>query len=177
MKEEFREIDGFPNYEVSNTGRVINVKYNREKELQIDTDGYYRVDLYNNCHRTTTRVHRLVAKAFIPKQSGKDDINHKDGNKKNNNVNNLEWCTKKENMAHAFAHGLVHMEGRKPSYGMLGKKNPNGGRQKAIRVIENKKVYKNLKICASDLNLRSKSISDCLRGRQKSHRGYHFEYI
>ena len=153
MKEEYRDIKGFPNYQVSNLGNVRNSK------------------------RTTRKINRLVVEAFLPEDPNRKDINHKDGNKKNNNVTNLERCTKSENMRHAFEHKLVKTEGRKPTYGMRGKKNPNGGAQRPIRVIETKKVYKNMAVCARELGIRDRSICDCLKGRQKSHHGYHFEYV
>lgn len=174
MKEEFREIEGFPNYEVSNTGIVRNKKFNKEKTPGTDKRGYLKVDLYKDCKRSTRKIHRLVADAFLPKDPKRDDINHKDGNKRNNNLFNLERCTKSENMQHAFANNLVNTKDRKPSYGMLGKKNPNGGAQKAVTVVETGKTYKSLVDCARDLNIRDKGISDCLKGRQKSHKGYHF---
>lgn len=179
MKEEFKEIEGFPNYQISNYGNVKNVKKNRYKVPGTDKKGYLKVDLYKNSKRTTKKIHRLVATAFLKKEndSKRNDINHIDGNKHNNNVTNLEWCTKSENMQHAFKNHLVHIEGRRPSYGMLGKKNPNGGAQKRVRVIENNKEYKSIAACSRDLNLSDRSIVDCLKGRQKSHRGYHFEYI
>lgn len=175
MKEEFREINGFPNYEVSNTGIVRNKKHNRIKELQIDKHGYNRVDLYSGCKRKTCRVHKLVADAFLPQDPLRKEINHKDGNKTNNLVSNLERCTKSENMRHAYRTGL---EKPHASYGMKGKKNPNAGRnRRAIRIIETGQVFKSIMDCQRETCCDNRHINDCLRGRQKSHRGYHFEYV
>lgn len=175
MKEIYKEIDGFPNYEVSNTGKVRNKKFKREKALGNDSHGYLKVDLYNGCVRTTRKVHRLVADAFLPKDPWRGDINHKDGNKHNNNVKNLERCTKSENIKHAYKNGL-----NKPhaSYGMLGKKNPNGGRKKRpIMIIETRETFESIQECERRTGLNNRHINDCLRGRQKSHKGYHFKYI
>lgn len=176
MKEEFKEIPGFPNYEVSNTGIVRNKKNGHEKVPGIDGKGYLKVDLYSNSKRTTKRVHRLVADSFIPKDPKRSDINHKDGNKLNNTVTNLERCTKSENMRHAYKHNL---EKPHASYGMLGKKNPNAGRKKRmVRVIETGQIFLSEKDCERWLNAKGKThINDCLRGRQKSAYGYHFEYV
>lgn len=177
MIEEFRDIEGFPNYQVSNIGNVKNIKKNEYKLPGYDDHGYLKVDLYNNAKRSSKKVHRLVAQAFIPNEENKPEVNHIDGNKTNNKVTNLEWCSKSENMQHAYATGLVHCYGRKPSYGMLGKKNPNGGGQKPIKVLETNKEYRSIAACARDLGLRDRSICDCLKGRQHSHGGYHFTYL
>ena len=175
MKEEFKDIPGFPNYEVSNTGIVRNKKRNKIKEPGIDKKGYYKVDLYKNSKRTTKKIHRLVADAFLPKDPQRKDINHKDGNKANNKVSNLERCTKSENMKHAYKIGLTKPHA---SYGMLGKKNPNAGRKKrAIRIVETGEEFKSIMDCERNTGLDNRHINDCLRGRQKSHGGYHFEYI
>lgn len=177
MKEEFREIEGFPNYEISNTGRVRNKKNGNDKVPGTDLNGYFKVDLYRNSKRTTRKIHRLVADAFLPKDPNRLDINHKDGNKKNNNISNLERCTKSENMRHAYKKGLCKPHA---SYGMLGKKNPNAGiKKRAVRIIETGQVFESQSACERYLfGENSKShINDCLRGRQKSVGGYHFEYV
>ena len=84
------------NYEVSNFGRVRNKKGHIIK-LQVGTYGYLQVNLDFNGKNKTKKVHRLVAKAFIPNIENKPQVNHIDGNKKNNHINNLEWCTKSYN--------------------------------------------------------------------------------
>lgn len=180
MKETYRTINEFPNYEVSNLGNVRNKKRNEIKVPGTDGKGYLKVDLYKKSKRTTKRVHILVADAFLPKDPHRKDINHKDGNKKNNNVTNLQRCTKSENMRHAYKTGLSKPHA---SYGMLGKKNPNGGRKKrAVRIIETGQIFKSQTDCerfinSQSINGKSSHVNDCLRGRQKSHKGYHFEYV
>lgn len=67
----------------------------------------------------TRLVHRLVAKAFLEKPDGKDFVNHIDGVKQNNNASNLEWCTRSENMKHAYRHGLKSQSGTKNSRAKL----------------------------------------------------------
>jgi hypothetical protein len=77
-----------------------------------------------------------------------------------------------DNIKHAWDSGLM-----KPSYGMRGKKNPNGGRKrKKIRIVETGEVYDGLMECEKAINGNNRHINDCLRGRAKTHRGYHFEY-
>ena len=105
-------IEGFPKYKVSDTGIV----WNKEKDVEVRTrnrNGYIGVTLFNDGYRKDENVHRLVAKAFLIGEPDQDQVNHKDGNKSNNHVDNLEWCTLSENRQHAYDNGLQH--GRKGS--------------------------------------------------------------
>lgn len=112
MKEVWKNIDGYNGmYQVSNLGRVRSFKSNRSKHghimsLTISKRGYVRVTLYNGGRKHCT-VHRLVAKAFIPNLENKSEVNHIDGDKNNNRVDNLEWSTRSENMTHAY-HTCLH---------------------------------------------------------------------
>lgn len=138
MEDEFIAIDTHPKYSVSRDGRVKNSR-GHEKALQLDHKGYYKVDLYNNGDCSTKRVHRLVAEAFIPNPDNKPDINHIDGNKRNNSADNLEWVTKSENIQHAFRTGLNKYH---PTSGMRGHKNPNGGAKgRKVRIVETGEVF------------------------------------
>lgn len=123
MREEWRPVVGYEeDYEVSSTGRVRSIDRMRqttgrygetrtshikgvEKKLLDSWDGYLETHLQhteNGKHRDYyARVHRLVAEAFIPNPENKPQVNHKDGNKKNNHVENLEWVTEAENTQHA----------------------------------------------------------------------------
>ena len=169
---DWREVTDNNNYMVSDNGQVKGVDSDYNKAVR-DCKGYLTVDLYKNGKRSTRRVHILVAEAFIPNPECKPEVNHRDGNKHNNRVDNLEWVTHKENCEHAWGTGL-----QRPSYGMLGKSNPNAGRKgRPFRVVETNQVFNTLKECEETIGCDNRHINDCLRGRQKSHRGYHFEYI
>lgn len=85
-------------YSVSSEGRVRNDETSKIKALDKRHDGYCKVDLYSEGNRSSKRVHRLVAEAFIPNPDNKPQVNHIDGNKINNNVENLEWVDGSENM-------------------------------------------------------------------------------
>lgn len=98
-------------YEVSDEGHIRNKKTKRVLREFIGKDGYLRTQ-FNGKSRT---VHRVVANVFIPKSQERDFINHKDGNKQNNRVDNLEWCTRSENMRHAYQHNLKSQAGIKNS--------------------------------------------------------------
>lgn len=87
-------------YEVSTDGRVRNKETKHVKSLRKSGKGYLRVTLYPS--GKTYSVHRLVAETFLNKPDGMNSVNHKDGNKENNNLSNLEWCTPKQNTRHAI---------------------------------------------------------------------------
>lgn len=88
---EWRIIEGYPNYSVSNTGIIINTKKNKMMSIYI-RKGYCHIKLSTHNKAAQKKVHRLVAEAFIPNPNNYDCINHKDENPLNNNVENLEWC-------------------------------------------------------------------------------------
>lgn len=117
--EELKEIwKPFPNtkgYYISNFGRVKidrcqnypnGVIKDNNSGFYKDKDGYYKLSYrLNNGKYTAKCIHRLVALAFIPNPEGKNIVNHKDSNRENNRVDNLEWCTPKENVYHSFIKG------------------------------------------------------------------------
>jgi len=127
MEEIWKDIEGFPGYQVSNKSRVKSLgrervkiyegKYNGKEVIQnykeriltprLGNKGYLGVHLYNNGMKTFS-LHRLVALAFIPNPSGERTINHIDGNKLNNDLSNLEWMSVKENLQHAHSNGLIN---------------------------------------------------------------------
>ena len=94
------------NYSVSQLGEVRNDKTNKILSQRIQ-QGYRHVGLTINGKAKSCRVHRLVAQAFIPNPENKPYVNHIDGNRSNNNIENLEWCTPKENTQHAVRTGLM----------------------------------------------------------------------
>lgn len=125
--EIWKDIPGYEGlYQASNLGRIksierlVNYRWGYKKLLKgsvlryyISTNGYTKYVLSNNIKKTCSG-HVLVASAFIPQIEGKNMVNHKDGNKTNNKVENLEWCTCAENMRHAYRTGLMksHMKGK-----------------------------------------------------------------
>lgn len=100
------KITGFDAYDVNEEGLVVNTRSGRILKPEIIWDGYERVTLSQNNNLKRFRVHRLVADAFIPNPHGLPMVNHKDGNKRNNNVSNLEWVNCQQNTKHAFDNNL-----------------------------------------------------------------------
>ncbi len=96
-------------YEVSNLGRIKSLSRGKRKEkiLNPNSGRYKNVFLSKNGDYCKMLLHRIVAIVFIPNPENKPQVNHKDGNKFNNEVSNLEWCTHQENMNHAYVTGLI----------------------------------------------------------------------
>lgn len=157
-------------YEISNLGRVRNLHYRcntkdkgvRELKPRIATNGYYCVHLYKDGKRKLHTIHRLMAMAFIPNPNGYSEVNHIDENKLNNSLDNLEWVTHGYNIAHS--HNI------EKAYTKI---------SKAV-LVYNKKTkefigeYKSTREAARELNCYARSISNCLKGVLKTHKGYIF---
>ena len=111
LLEVWKKIDEFDNYFVSNLGNVKTKNYSNKGEdrnlvKKKNYKGYLIVVLYKNNKKHNKKVHRLVGNAFIEKLENKNQINHKNGNKDDNRVSNLEWCTCSENIKHSWDIGL-----------------------------------------------------------------------
>jgi hypothetical protein len=104
-QEIWKPIKGFETlYQVSSLGRISN--YRKVMSIQTMPRGYKTIGLTITGKSHTRLVHRLVAENFIANPEGKPEVNHKDGDKSNNSVSNLEWCTSSENKQHAINTGL-----------------------------------------------------------------------
>ena len=155
-----KPIVGFDNYVVSNKGIVINTETNEIKAQFLDKKGYPYVTLCKNGKLKSIKVHRLVAMAFIDNTENKPEINHINGIKTDNRVENLEWCTSKENSVHKTE--------------VLGK-----GNIRPVRCVETGIIYRSglyaSKLCKTSSGAISNSCND--KSRQKTAGGYHWEHI
>ncbi len=196
MEEIWKDIKGYEGYyQVSNLGRVksldrdcvnnlsnqyssyITTVFRKGKMLKLCVRGNYRsVQLFNNGKYKQVPVHRLVIETFIPNPENKAYVNHKDGNKLNNHVDNLEWVTAKENMQHAYKTGLMKPQDNLPERGKLSES------WKAIPVYQMDSTGQIIKKwgCMKEpsivLNINYNSISKCCRGLRNKAGGYIWRY-
>lgn len=120
--QEYKTIDGTEGtYGINNNGTIVRLKKGRRTRIGLllqpainSRTGYLVASFSPNVKPPSRQIHRLVAIAFIPNPNNLPCVNHKDGNKLNNNVDNLEWCTHKQNTQHAISLGLVTPRRAKP---------------------------------------------------------------
>lgn len=103
----WKQVEGWPSYEVSDTGRVRNKESGCVRKPNLDKFGYLSVDLYNKGYMKRLKIHRLVLITFSGIDKERVQVNHINGNKQDNKLENLEWCTPKENSQHAYRTGLT----------------------------------------------------------------------
>lgn len=114
MIEKFKKIKGYSHYRIYSNGRIYSEFINRYITPTEDSSHYLQNTLVDdNGNRKTIKTHRLVAMAFLPNPENLPDVNHKDFNRKNNNVGNLEWCTEKYNTQYT---ALYNIDNNKESY-------------------------------------------------------------
>lgn len=179
-KEGWKLIKGYEKYMVSNTGKVKSLDYmhtGREHILKtsLGNHGYVTVGLYNNGKPKKMLVHRLVAEAFIPNPDNFREVNHKDCNKENNNVDNLEWVTPKQNIKHAVDSGRIN-------FTKFHQKGAEYIKEKSISVLAidksgNKYEFTSFVEAAKKLKVDASAICRVVQGKRKSAGGYIFKKI
>ena len=161
MKEIWKDCKGYEGkYQVSNLGRVWSIGSQKYLKGSYDKDGYIRVNLTaKNGKVKREYIHRLVAKAFIPNPNNYPQVNHKDENKQNNCVDNLEWCTAKYNSNHGTRNKRVSKANSIPVY-----------------CFELDKTFYGTREAERELGINHSSISKACKGKLKRAGGYLWEY-
>lgn len=174
--EVWKPIEGSKGFvEVSNEGRIRSLLRGSPRVLKAQTDkkGYLRITVTINRKTITYKVHREVAKAFIPNPGKLPQVNHKNGNKKDNSVANLEWMTSRENAHHAIAAGLWDSV-------IAGAKRENERRKKPIigrYDVGDTEIVKHFEsVSEAERYLDSRHISDVLKGKRAHVKGWSFRY-
>ena len=162
MRDDWVRTNRNPNYEVNADGYVRNARNNRILTNAPNNKGYMTVSLGKRLPGQF--VHHLVAEAFVPGYKPGLDVDHKNGKKWDNRAENLEWCTRSENVKRAFEMGLAK-----------GHKGPNSGAPpRKILVVETGDVYPSISECARTLKGSAGAICQCVNGMIPHYRGMHF---
>lgn len=172
MKEIWKPIAGYEgHYEVSNLGNIKSLNKRHKGNLlapQRNHKGYLRVNLWKNNKKKIRMIHRLVAEAFLLNPNNYKQINHKDGNKENNCITNLEWCTAKHNMEHAYKSGLNKGTRNHPR-----KSKPIDMFSKDGKLLC---TFPSMKEAERQTGAFRSSIYACCRGKVNTAGGYHWKY-
>lgn len=164
MKEIWKPIPSYEGlYEISNLGRVKSFYRKRILKPVTERTGYNQVTLVKQHKKKKHYIHRLVAINFISKIEGCEEINHKDGNKSNNVINNLEWCNRQYNINHSIK--------------VLG--NHLGKQCKPVQCIETGKIFKSIKEASSFYNQHPSNLYNLLGNKPscKTYAKYHWKYV
>lgn len=158
MISAIREFDG---YFADTSGMIVSKKSGQFRALKpwISKHGYALVDLSVKGKIQHKSVHRLMALTYLPNPENKPEVNHKNGDKLNNEISNLEWATKSENITHSF--------------GVLNNPHP---RARRVRCIETGEVYKSLNFAARENGTNASNLCAMMKGRRKLAGGYTWEF-
>ena len=177
--EEWRSVKGYEQlYEISSIGRVKSLPRNgtakKERILKqkLTTDGYYEVALYKNNSPKFIRVHRLVALSFIDNPFNKAQVNHKNFDRLDNRIENLEWNTPKENIIHAYYKG----DKLKKILDKATKLNPYN-QKKPVFCFNNNTIYESMIKASKELKVNIQGIRDVCNGKKNHVKNLKFEFV
>ena len=157
----FLIIKNFPSYAVNCEGKVLNIKTRRYLSPLINKDGYYTVYIANKKHKKRKRIsiHRLVASCFLENPENLPEVHHRDSNKVNNHVFNLQWITGEDNILAALEDGLV----------------TNLSRKDILQIYELLKQKVTYKVIAKKFNVSTRTIGRIKTGKSWKHLYHHFK--
>lgn len=181
---KWKDIIGYENeYQINQFGEIRTLKdspklkkYNVLKPQINKKNGYVYQMLYKNGKEKLLRVHRLVAMAFLPNPNNLPQVNHKDGNKQNNSVDNLEWCEQSYNMKHAYKNGLqIPSENQRKAI-----INTNKLKQKKVCQIKDGEIintFSGISEASRQTKISISCISRCCNLKRKSTNGYEWRFL
>ena len=156
-----KDIQGYEGlYAVTEDGRVWSYRSKKFLKPGEHSSGYLHVTLSKNGVKIDCFIHRLVAAAYIPNPENKPQVNHRDENKLNNCVDNLEWMTSKENANYGTRNVRVSEK-----------------RKKKVLCVETNKIYNSIEEAGADTDTYATNISAVCKGKLKTTGGYHWEYV
>lgn len=178
MKEEiWKDIKGYEGYyQVSNLGRIKSLQRNgtikKDRILKPNNvKGYLQITLQKNGIKAYKKIHRIVAENFITNINNKTEVNHIDGNKHNNCIENLEWVTKSENQKHAYKLGL------NKSHGIKGEKNVLSKKIMQLDLEDNViKIWGSMHDIERKLGIKYQNVYACCKGIQNKTHNFKFKY-
>lgn len=184
---KIKSINGWEDYTIDTDGNIFSVRKNKYLKQTINKDGYCKVKLQKNKYSKTYSVHRLVAENFIENPNNLPQVNHIDGNKQNNNVNNLEFCTAKHNMNEAVRIGLFdkckEIQRKNAIKNNLGKYHILGNKATKKKIGQYDKynnlinVYESISEASRQTGITITSISYCANKKRKSGGGYLWHFV
>lgn len=183
-RPKWKDIVGYENeYQINQFGEIRTLKdspklkkYDVLKPQISKSNGYVYQMLYKNGKEKLLRVHRLVAMAFLPNPNNLPQVNHKDGNKQNNSVDNLEWCEQSDNMKHAYKNGLqIPSENQRKAI-----INTNKLKQKKVCQIKDGEIintFSGISEASRQTKISISCISRCCNLKRKSTNGYEWRFL
>lgn len=169
--QDLKNFEGL--YKIDKSGNIYSNRIKKIMKNSKSNSGYFCIILKKNKKTYGTFIHRLLAINFIDNPLNLEQVNHKDGNKLNNNLDNLEWVTRSENILHMYATGLKEY---KPLH-YKGKFGSEHNRSKSILCINNNTNYGSISEASRELNIAVSSIHWAINKDTQTKKGYKFKYI
>lgn len=176
-----KDIKGYEGlYAITEDGQIWSYKSKKFLIPNYDANGYLKINLFKDRKNKSCTIHRLVAETYIPNPNNLSQVNHKDENKTNNHINNLEWCDAKYNMNYGTRTQRASETNRGQKRSEETKKNISEARKnkgnKPVKCIETDIVYISTVSANRETGIDNSCISKCCKGQRKTAGSYHWQY-